>query len=303
MSIIRKYYQLIATFVALVAVYLYTTLNIAASDPIIKNYHATLHRAQLLSLSVALPFIIIWAIAMFGAIRLRSYAAAIRKSKDGRAFYVLSRGIIALWLFLPINAVVSGLVKIYLRHYPHMAADGQRVSTYVSIVILLVAFYLLAEGATRLASLTKNRPPNWLMQLAMALFIAFVAIYSFFVFHDTSHQDVAFRHFPDTVLLATVVIPRLIMWFWGFQAVWNIVLYARNVKGEIYKHSLNIMATGLAVVTLSLISAGYLSTMSSLSKVNLTAILEIVYLLLAVMALGYIFIARGAQSLSRIENI
>jgi hypothetical protein len=63
------------------------------------------------------------------------------------------------------------------------------------------------------------------------------------------------------------------------------------------------VAAGVGLVILCLVAVGILTTSNGLSHYNLGIILVIVYAILAVMAAGWLILARGAGRLERIEQV
>jgi hypothetical protein len=99
------------------------------------------------------------------------------------------------------------------------------------------------------------------------------------------------------------MVPRLIMWFMGVHAVWNIRSFSRNTVAPIYRDAFKFVAAGVGLVILCLVAVGILTTSNGLSHYNLGIILVIVYAILAVMAAGWLILARGAGRLERIEQV
>jgi hypothetical protein len=102
----------------------------------------------------------------------------------------------------------------------------------------------------------------------------------------------------------TLVAPYLYAWFLGFVAAYEIYLYSQKASGIIYRRAWAWLTAGLLTVICTSIAMQYLSTMAErLSHLRLTGILVAVYILLLVMAAGYILIAVGSKQLRRIEEV
>ncbi len=304
-----KYKWLSVLFVAFSAIYLAQAVLIAPDKAVLTKYHITAGQGVALTLSVAIPYLLIWATALIGYLRLRDYTAAINDSPDGTAFTVISRGMLLLTLWLPLSALLSGLVAHYYHLHPSSTANLVRLNNYANLIILLPAFLLANQGARKLLSLVK-RPSYQIPQRITLLFIGFAALYTFLTLNDSARQGpthtvtVASYYLPDWATVLTIVIPRLVMWFLGIQAVYFIYVYTQKVKGSLYKAALRNVTRGLAGVVIATIMLRCFQSLSSqLAHLGLGLILLIVYVLLLVIGSGYVLIAKGAKKLRRLEEV
>jgi uncharacterized membrane protein len=81
-------------------------------------------------------------------------------------------------------------------------------------------------------------------------------------------------------------------------------MYAKKIKGLLYKRALNRLAAGIATVIGSSIFIQFINIVFAYkNNGSLGSLLVLIYLLLAVEAIGYILIASGAKNLKRIEEI
>jgi hypothetical protein len=177
------------------------------------------------------------------------------------------------------------------------------------MLILLPAFWLVKSGSQKLLAIIK-KPVNTMPSLVMIGYIAVSALYVLLVLHDparlapTNNASVASYYQPDWLIITTLVIPRLIAWFWGLQAVINILLYRAHVKGRLYKEALNSLAIGLAgILIMTILLRSLQSLTTSLNQWSLAVILAVIYLLLIVISIGYAFIAVGAKNLQKLEEL
>jgi hypothetical protein len=184
-----------------------------------------------------------------------------------------------------------------------------RLVNYANIVLLLPAFWLVYQGTVRLLQSAKISH-NGLSPKQTGLYILLSALYVFVVFHDpvrlAAHDDVqtATYYMSDWWILLTIVIPRLIMWYLGLAAAANIILYRHKVKGSIYKEGLRLLAFGLTGVVISTIVLRIVQSLSvQLSKLSLLVLFLVIYVLLALIAAGYVFLAKGASRLQKIEEL
>src|SRR5260221_7255730 len=97
---------------------LYVALAIVfPTDPgTIARRHLTLGQARFMALSVAVPLIIIWLLALYSTWRLKEYSNRIKGYHDGTAFEKLASGMQLLAVYLPLRSVV----KVSLNYFAHL---------------------------------------------------------------------------------------------------------------------------------------------------------------------------------------
>ncbi len=307
--IAAKYKRLTSLFIILSATYIALTVLLPPDKAALAKYHLTASQAIALGLTISLPYLVIWFIALVGYLRLRSYTDSIAHTKDGDAFLRMSQGIFLFAAWLPISAIMGSLTAWYGRDNQSSMALMTAVNNYVNIIILFAAFWIIYQSSKQLLAIVK-RPISVMPLPLMLIFLTFSALYVFMVLHDPARQfstkevSVATYYLPDWLTITTIVIPRLIMWFLGIQAVCNLFVYRSRVKGPIYKQALNNLARGIAWVVVTIIVLRcYQSLSSQLSHLSLALILLVIYALLILISVGYVLIAKGAKKLQRIEEI
>jgi hypothetical protein len=307
--IIARNKKLAAFFTILSIIYLSLSVLVPPDKVTLARYHITRSQDAGLTFTITIPYLIIWFVALVGYSRLKSYSDKISRSKDGAAFQTISKGILWLSLWLPISAVMNTLFNSYYHYHPSATAWLVNVNNYLNIILLLTAFWFIYNGTKQLLGVIK-KPSSQLPLALTVLFITFSAYYLFLVLQDpsrqfpTAHVAAATYYLPDWLTILLIVIPRLITWHLGMQAVYNLYLYCKNVKGPIYKRALNDLTAGLAWVVITIIILRCFESLASqLTSLSLGIILLLIYFLLALVAIGYSWIARGAKKLQRIEEI
>jgi hypothetical protein len=146
-------------------------------------------------------------------------------------------------------------------------------------------------------------------RLAGVFIGALALIYAWAIFHnqfrtfssDPLIKPTYFLH--DWLIVATVLLPYLIIWLWGTWAVIEAYAFARQVPGVIYQKAFLSVTRGLTVTVLFLIGLQFLSQSTTVfGHAGLKTVLALVYLLLLALATGYVFLARGARQLTSIEE-
>ena len=218
-------------------------------------------------------------------------------------------GILWLALWLPISAVVSSASSGYYQVHTGSTELLVIFNNYLNLVILFIALLQVNYGSKKLLSVVK-KSESTLPQTLMALFIAFAAFYPFLVLKDSARQfpthavPVATYYLSDWWTIFTIVIPRLLMWYLGIQAVYNLYVYRKKIRGAIYKQALDNLVKGLGgVIIMLIVLRCFQSLASQLAGLSLGGILLIVYAFLILIGIGYLLIARGAQHLQRIEEV
>ncbi len=307
-SLLWPSYRLAFLFAALSAIYLYVVIATPLEKNQFNKYAGTTGHSLAVTLVVYLPFILVWFVALGGYARLREYVRAIRKSADGSAFNMIAHGLFWITLWLPISAILAAVTTQYYRHNHQATALLVRASTYVNLIALLAAFALVYLGSRRL--LRVARMPNSVPAIGLVIYVTFAALYCFLVFRDparvvaTHGHPVATYYLPDPIILATIVIPRLISWYLGLQAAYNIYVYQVSVSGKIYREALTSLSIGLAgVVTLTALFRSFQAVAAELNRLNMTMLLLVVYGLLACTSIGYLYIGKGAGKLVRFEKL
>jgi len=304
-----RYKTLSSIFIGLSLAYLLLAALLPVDKVTLQKYHLSPTAGTALTLTIAIPYLIIWLIAMVGYARFQWYTDTIADSKDGKAFKIIAKGVLLMALWLPLSTVISTLASYYFRVHPGATVVMTNLINYSNLIILFIAFWWTNQGSQRLLSIVRKFDPRSSQWLIMA-FLGFAALYTYLVLqdparrHPTAMVTTATYYLPDWVIITTVVIPRLIMWFLGLQAVYNLRLYRKKVRGKIYKEGLRQVTWGIGcIIGISVILRCLQSLSPELNSWSLGLLLLIVYLLLLSVSLGYLLLARGARKLQLIEEI
>lgn len=304
-----RYKTISGLFVVSSIVYIAQSLMVEADKATLDKYDITAGQAKALALTITLPYIIIWFVALVGYLRLRAYTSSIKSGADGAAFTIISRGLLWLVLWLPLSAVIASWGSTYYHDNPASTANIVRLNNYFNLVILFAGFTYIYLGTKKLLPLIKKayRPPT---QIVTLIYISFSALYVLLTLDDsaryapTQSVDVASYYQPDWIIVVTLLIPRLIMWFIGILAIQNLYLYSQKVKGSLYKAALDNLALGIGWVILTTIVFRCIQSLSSpIGQLSLGLLLVFIYGLLLLLSVGFVLIARGAKSLQKLEEL
>jgi hypothetical protein len=238
-----RYKLLTASFVLMAVVYIIEAFAAPVPAATLHKYHISVTQVHELLAAITLPYLAIWGVALVGYLRLRSYTESLGTSKDGRAFRLITKGVFWFTVWLPLSALLSAWGDYAIRNHTGSTAAIIRMEVYANILLLIPAFVYVFEGSKKLVRVAKSRLvqlPEWLT----LSYIAFAALYTYLTLTDSARRvapdatTYASYYLPDWLIITTVIIPRLILWFLGIQAVYNIVTYRQKVGGIIYRRAL-----------------------------------------------------------------
>lgn len=285
----------------------YATPPDAASQ---QKYQLSDTEIQLLRSTLTIPIVAIWLVAYYGYSKFKRYAETIGKSKESEAWNNLVNGLLLLALYLPISSTVSSL-GTYIRYKnPGLTEESVMITNFTNIILLLVSFVLLYKGASKLITRIKTPISSGWEILATGSVLVASSIFAYLTLSNQyrsnpiSSSVPASYYLPDWLLIITIVIPYIIVFYLGAMIVKDVHIYRIHEKGSLYKSALKHLANGIGVTVISIMSLRYLASMSSVfNDATLKAILGILYILVFIIAAGYVLIALGAKKLQKIEEV
>jgi hypothetical protein len=304
-SIMRK---VIYSYIVLVVVYLVITFLTHPDPAVIAKYHISTLSLRFLSLSFTIPLMLIWLTALYGFACLKGYSEKIKQDKDGKQVERITNGVMVLAYSLPISAIATGILNNIAQAHHGFLPASVIIGHYIALVFPLVAFLLISRGTRGLMLLVKARSSLAAAHIFGIIFTLVSVGYCYFVLnqgiptHVTTMQKAVY-YLPTWLVLLTLVVPYLYTWFIGFMAAYELYLYDQKVSGRLYKKSWRKLSIGLTAIIIMYIVVQYITTLSArLNRLNLSALLIIIYVLLAFISVGYIYIAVGAKKLKSIEE-
>lgn len=295
----------LALFVILTLAYLGESFLPEPDKTVLTHYHLSHAGYYRLIVPLVIMLVIIWAISLYGSLRVKSYARLIRNSKDGKGMNLISNGLLTQTISLPIVSNVSYTLNHIAKNHPHLQPTMTIIINYISLGLMALAFLFVFAGSHKLAKLIPARAKQLPNSLWQGVFIFASSIYAYFVIIQPINHPLDRRvyYLPEWLLVLTIAAPYMFFWYLGIRGAYNIFLYRRNIKGSVYKGALNNLAAGIAVVVLASVVTRVISSLSSkITNLKITPVLLIVYGLLGLIAAGYILIAVGAKKLRNIEE-
>ncbi len=277
----------------------------------ISRYGITITQGNLLRATVLVPSLLIWLAAVFAIVRFRNYRALVTGSKESEGFKNITRGLIMLLLVLIVPAFVS-LVASYKPDVVLMQKTTVIIRSYLSVIFYFGAFWFFLQGARSLnGTLEKPDRPTQRSYLAVILTMAIlISLYTWAIFHNdfrTVSDNPLIRptyYLPDWLIVLTILIPYLITWSLGVLAMMELRTFAISVPGVVYRRAFIQFGRGIGVVIgLSILLQLISQSASVFSSASLKLLLLLVYVILLVMAVGYLLLARGARHLTAIEKV
>lgn len=294
-------------FLLLSVIYILLVMLLPTDPETLKRYAISQSEARLLNLSVIVPLVGIWYLALNGFRHLLEYAHVIRKSNEGWAFTLLSTGLMVLAFGLPINSILSTLFNYISTHNPDFTPSATILKNYIALGISLTAFLLLARGATQLVVSYKRADAfKPVLPLFMApVMVVLTSLYTWLVVAGPERNvNNSGYYLPNWLIIFTLVIPYVAAWVGGILTLYFINIYKNGVQGAIYKQAFSELANGIGIVTLISVLIQFLTSISGqINRLRLTPILFIIYLLLILYAVGFWYIARGSKKLQKIEEV
>jgi hypothetical protein len=298
-------------FVGLAIIYLLLVLCIPPNASVLLKYGLSPAQARLLSLSVALPVIGIWFVAFYGYIAFKRYTAVVASSKDGQALAKISDALTVLAWSLPVSTLINTGLNYVATQHEWFTPASIIVNNYVALLFLWVGFYILYGGAKELyGQVRKNTLYTLREQVVWVAFSIFCVTYAYMTLVNPARQfptavaTHAAYYMSDLPLILTIIIPYIFVWYFGLRSVYFLSIYREKVQGLLYKRALAALASGLATVIITSMLLRLLTAFTTLINTwTLRVLLMVLYLLVLIIAIGYILIALGAKRLNKIEEV
>jgi hypothetical protein len=296
-------------FAALSIIYLLEVLLIPPDAAALTKFRLSVAEIKLLGLTIALPVIIIWTIGAYVYTKFCAYVHGISKDKDGKAFTQIKYGLLSLFLWLPVSSIFSNLSTYLYRTHTSWTIPLVIINNYVNLLVVLVGFAFVYRGSKDLTRLRETEQSSFWKYAVLLPLIVLGGLFIFLSLNNEVRQypsadvPVAAYYLPDWLLVATIIIPYLLVFYYGFFSVVELYIFRKKVRGIIYKDALDNFAKGLLCIVTSIIFIRYLAALTTVfNSAALKIILLVIYCLLAVLLLGYVLLAKSVKKLEAIEK-
>lgn len=302
----KKYYLLL---LALIAVYVALVLATPVNQAVLDKYHLTVLSLHLLNLAIIIPVIAIWCIAFYGFVTMKIYAARIKEDEDGQGFEQLGHGLAILGIGMVLSSLVSAATNIVTQRNIDLVPRGVIIGNYVAVVVALASYWYIFRGSVKLAKLAPPQAESELRRIFAVFYVIGGILFAHAAVTNPERRAPAtatthgLYYLPDPLIIMSVVVPLLVAWYIGLLGVRNILHYRREVTGVIYRTQLKQLAQGLSTIITVSVGVQILTLFSkSTADLSLNALLLIIFVLLAVIAAGFILVALGAKKLAQLEG-
>ncbi len=309
---IRAYSDMRHAFAWLTVVWIgYVALTLLApAAEAVSRYGLTLAQTNLLRLTIVVPYFLIWSAALFGVVWFRRYSRLIKDAPEHKGFLTITLGLFMLLLVVVVPSVIATIFT-YFPHSHTAQIFNIILRNYLTIVLYGTGFWYLYQASRSLIhSIGGVEWAGVYRPVVLAALAILTFIYVWLVFQNpfrsisTDPLIQPTYALPDWLIVLTVIVPYVLIWFFGGLAILNFWSYAKTVTGIIYRKSFLSLATGLTATISLLIGLQFLSQATqSLNHATIKIVLIIIYLILLAIAIGYLLIARGARKLVEIEEV
>lgn len=284
---------------------------ITPPDPtVLERFGVDVLQIRLISLTLVALLAVIWYSAFYGFAKFKEYALKIKESPDGRAFCTLANGLGVLAFALPITSLVSTILDYYTRIHPELTAAIVITERYLALGLAAAAIVLIYRGSKDLVAITAKTPGRigylggGIVVLIMGGLYAYIALSNTAASVPDPATGIAVYYLPPWLIVTTNIIPYTLVWLLGLSSVLHILFYKRNSQGLVYTRALSSFAAGLGLVVGGSIAVQIFTALGSgVDEWGAQLLLAFVYLLVIVMATGYVLIAIGAKKLKKIEEV
>lgn len=255
---------------------------------------------RLLNISIVIPISIIWSLIFFSYMRVSKYSSSL-KGQESKGFNQIAQGLMWLAFVMPARSVLT-IAFQQIQHTGVRSSIATITVNYVGLLLAMLAFVYISKGAYLLAKTTKIKSSAINHHAYVYFFTLASSIYTYLVVVRPVDGTKVY-YLPDLVIMCTLAVPYVYAWYRGAIGVRYLQEYRKHSVGVLYKKALHYLALGLGIQVFGSASIQMFLTLSNnISRLNITPLLTIIYVLLIVIGIGGIFIARGASQLQKIEE-
>lgn len=270
------------------------------------RFQISLAKTRAIQLSVIVPIITIWFLATYGITQFKRYADQIKGSPDGKALNGLAKGYIALVYFGLIAPSIFTAFSAYANHAGHRIGFSI-LNRYIGVGLGIIAFTAVYAGSKAVIDFAgQKQKQTWLVWFTVAGSFLYVYFLLHYPYRQSTPNPDYYSSFylSDPLLMFSVAVPTIFSWVLGAMAVANIETYAAKVKGIIYRQALSRLVRGTQWIILVAVALQMLIGLGTIfSTASLGTLLLLIYAILALYAVGWLIIARGARRLRQIEEV
>lgn len=287
--------------VALALGYVYLLYRSAG---VLKTAHQSKELLFVINLTIAIPEIAIWSVALISAQKVKQYALTIKASKDGEAFVYLADALLLVAIYIILICTATSIISLFNK--TSNLDTIILLENYFPLFIGLASSVLLLFSGREFTKIVPIKVPRFKIILMAILFIAVTALFAWH-FYSINPNNMPKNGTPKFVsprgtLMLAYVLPQIVIWAIGLLACFGIANYSFFVRGAIYKKLLSNLYKGVLIVFVCIFLA-QLFILSSVSLNKFSFGLILIYGLLILGGLGFTLIYKGASLLTKLEKI
>ncbi len=275
----------------------------------LKTYNLSSFEYHCALVIIALPSLAIWLTAFIGYSKLQEYARLIKNTPEGPHFFELARGCGWLAWGLPLTTIAPFVLNATANHWHNFHPTAIIISNYLTLVVPLVAFSIIASASRGLMNTNPKAKFNQTSARLITLgFLTAGVLYCYLIFRQLDLRSIGSTSnpyfLPAWLMIMTITVPYLYAWFTGLLATYELGIFRKQAKGVLYRQALRFLIGGLVAVILSSIALQYLN-----SVVPRVGYLVIDYRLVLTSCFriiggaGFVLLTIGALRLKRIEEV
>jgi hypothetical protein len=290
-------------FVLLTVIVYALTLTLSADPRSLAFLHISKTTFHVLIDTLLLAETALWYASFYALSKLWEYTKYLKGSREGKAFMGITIGM----GILAIGLILSSILSLIFSHITASHAGFYNAATiinhYLSLLVAFGAFIFIGNGAHALASTTKAKINLNIFRAFTVVFIVLAVIFTRTLMRANFYNTNPYFLSTD-LLIFTIIIPYLFVWFTALLSSYDFWIYSRNVHGLLYRQALAQLSYGIAITTLGFIGSQFLTAaIGGRATLSLGFVLIFLYALLAIFAAGLGLIAVGTKKLKRIEEV
>ena len=301
-------YRAIQQAAALIVLYVILLFVLPIGKDALNAYHMTMFEYRIIRFAIAIPVLLVWLAAFTGFSTLRQYAGSLSQTAEGEHFERLATGCAWLAWSLPITALTSLILGSLASKAPGFQGTSVIVTNYVNLLLPLVAFSIIGIASRGLVSQANLKISLASAQIIILLFLTAGVLYCYLTFSHFNLSDIGSTHnpyhLPIWLMAISVIIPYLYAWFVGLLAAYEITLLSKQVRGLLYRRSLQWLIGGLATIIVSSIASQYVSGVSPVGGHLIFDFKLVMIVLFRILGgAGFLALTYGALKLKKIEEV
>lgn len=289
-------------FVILALIAIGLALGLPPDPQAVQHLHTSSAAYRLAIAVLLIPYILIWYASFYAFSRLLEYSRPLKNSKDGAAFDKLTWGMGVLAFSLVIPTIISLILSNIATHDRSFQATATITNNYLSLFPGMLAFLLLYNGARALLQTTRNWNQKLDLRWHAPWFLLLGVLFTRLTIQNQYRGNP--YHLTMWLLLITFIVPYLYGWLVGLLSAYELHIYAKTVRGSLYRRAIRQFASGITVTIMGSIAIQFINiTLAHRIDSSLISVLLIDYGLLIIIAVGLVLMAFGTKKLKKLEEI